>query len=44
MTKLRVRDGVVVGTYGVGAGPRGVTFDGSDIWVINSDADSITKL
>lgn len=44
MTKLRARDGMLVGTYGVGVGPRGITFDGSDIWVVNGDADSIAKL
>ena len=39
-----VRDGALVGTYGVGLDPRGITFDGSDIWVVNGGANSITKL
>ncbi|MTA13398.1 MAG: hypothetical protein F2534_12430 [Actinobacteria bacterium] len=31
-------------TVGVGAQPRGIAFDGTSIWVTNSDSDDVTKI
>ena len=44
VTKLRVSDGTVVGTYNVGKEPMGICFDGANIWVTNSGSNSVTKL
>jgi hypothetical protein len=42
--KLRVSDGMVVGTYNVGSEPMGICFDGANIWVTNSGSNNVTKL
>jgi DNA-binding beta-propeller fold protein YncE len=34
----------VLGTFAVGAAPKGVVFDGANIWVANSDDGTVTKL
>jgi DNA-binding beta-propeller fold protein YncE len=44
VTKLRARDGTILGTFGVGSGPRGVAFDGANIWVANHDSNTVSKL
>ena len=31
-------------TFGVGANPRGVAFDGANIWVVNNGSNDVTKL
>ena len=36
--------GATVGTYPVGRNPVGVAFDGTNIWVVNQDDDTVTKL
>ncbi|MBV8279269.1 MAG: hypothetical protein JO170_28955 [Verrucomicrobia bacterium] len=33
-----------LGTFAVGAGPAGIAFDGTNIWVTNSVGNSVTKL
>src|SRR5205085_10159038 len=38
VTKMRVTDGTVLGTFAVGTGPTGVVFDGSNIWVANNSS------
>ena len=44
VTKMRMSDGSVIGTYPVGSGPRRLYYDGTNIWVTNSDSSSVTKL
>ena len=47
VTKLRASDGVVLGVYSVGfsdSGPVDVLFDGTSIWVANSNSGSLEKL
>jgi hypothetical protein len=44
VTKLRASDGVVLGTFPVGANPTGVAFDGINIWVANQISNNVTKL
>jgi hypothetical protein len=46
VTKLRVRDGKVLGTFVTGPNPQGVAFDGANIWVANqsNEVDNVTKL
>ena len=44
VTKMRIGDGKLLGTYPVGANPNGVVFDGANIWVANQNTDSVTKL
>jgi DNA-binding beta-propeller fold protein YncE len=31
-------------TFGVGSSPRGVAFDGANIWVVNNGSSNLTKL
>src|SRR5271165_4200477 len=31
-------------TFSVGTGPKGVAFDGANIWVTNSNSNNVTKL
>src|ERR1700735_4490471 len=31
-------------SFSVGSGPQGVAFDGADIWVANSNSNTVTKL
>jgi DNA-binding beta-propeller fold protein YncE len=44
VTKLRASDGTTLGTFVVGSLPFGVVFDGTNIWVINSDSNSVTEM
>ena len=44
VTKLRVSDGNIRGTFVVGSSPEGVAFDGANIWVANSGSSNVTKL
>jgi hypothetical protein len=44
VTKLRASDGAALGTFQVGNGPFGVTFDGTNIWVANFSNASVTEL
>ena len=44
ITKVRARDGVVLGTFAVGSAPEGVAFDGTNIWVANTTSNNVTKL
>ena len=43
-TKLRASDGTVVGAYNVGRDPAEITFDGSNIWVINYGSGNLMKI
>ena len=44
VTKLRVSDGAILGTFLVGNNPIGVAFDGANIWVANLMSNDVTKL
>lgn len=44
VTKIRVSDGAVQGTFPVGANPQAVTSDGENIWVANYSSHTLTKL
>jgi hypothetical protein len=44
VTKLKVSDGTILGSYNVGKEPMGICFDGANIWVTNSGSNSVTKL
>ncbi len=44
VTKVRIIDGAVQGTFGVGTGPIGMAFDGTNIWVANTTSNNVTKL
>ena len=44
VTKLRVSDGQVLGTFPVGSGPLGIAFDGANIWVANQSGNTVSKL
>jgi DNA-binding beta-propeller fold protein YncE len=45
VSKLRVNDGKMLGTFSVGSFPvNGVAFDGANIWVTNGGSNSISKL
>jgi len=44
VTELNASDGSLVGTYPVGQGAEGVTFDGSHIWVANGANGTVTEL
>ena len=44
VTKVRARDGVVLGSFAVGVGPQGIAFDGANIWVANQGTGNVTKL
>ncbi|MFC2026889.1 YncE family protein [Chloroflexota bacterium] len=37
-------EGNTLGTYIAGDYPRGIYFDGTNIWVVNSGSDNVTKL
>ena len=37
-------DDAIIGSYAVGTGPQRVVFDGINIWVTNTDSNSVTKL
>jgi hypothetical protein len=42
--KLRASDGSVLGTFNVGNSPGDIAFDGGDIWVINGESNTVSKL
>lgn len=44
VTKVRARDGEVLGTFPVGHQPLGVAFDGANIWVSDNFDNAVTKL
>ena len=44
VSKLLASNGSLVGTNPVGTAPRGVAFDGTNIWVVNSGSNNVTKL
>jgi DNA-binding beta-propeller fold protein YncE len=44
VTELRASDGKVLGTFNVGSGPDAVTFDGANIWVVNVNSNTVSKL
>ncbi len=44
VSKVRVSDGAITGSYIVSAGPRDVVFDGVKIWVANYSDRTITML
>ena len=39
-----VSDGANLGTFGTGTGPSGLAFDGTNIWIANSNSNNVTKL
>jgi len=43
MTKLRASDGANLGTFAV-ARSIGVAFDGANIWVVNLEPGTVTKM
>ena len=43
-TRIRASDGALLGTFSVASNPFGVAFDGTNIWVANSNSDKVTKL
>lgn len=44
VSKIRVSDRTVVGTFPVVSGAWRIAFDGANIWVVNSGNSSVTKL
>jgi DNA-binding beta-propeller fold protein YncE len=44
VTKLRAKDGTMLGTFAVGSNPVGLAFDGANIWVANQQNSSLSKL
>jgi DNA-binding beta-propeller fold protein YncE len=36
--------GPPIGTFSVGNGPVGVAFDGTNIWVVNTSGNTVSKL
>jgi outer membrane lipoprotein-sorting protein len=44
VSKLRLSDGVALGTFNVGSAPVFASFDGSNIWVGNRDSNNVTKI
>ena len=42
--RVHVSDSEIAGPYNVGADPRGIAFDGANMWVANSGQLSVTKL
>ncbi|HEX2916860.1 MAG TPA: hypothetical protein VH186_39240 [Chloroflexia bacterium] len=44
MTKFKASDSSVVGNYSVGTAPYGVAFDGTNIWVANSNSNTVSRL
>ncbi len=44
VSKVRISDGAILGTYSVGKRPVALVFDGANIWVANYLSDSVTKL
>ena len=44
VTELRASDGVHLGTFSVGNYPIGIAFDGANIWVTNTNSNTVNKL
>jgi DNA-binding beta-propeller fold protein YncE len=44
VTKVRARDGAIVGTFNAGAAPLKIAFDGANMWVTNPTANTVTKI
>jgi DNA-binding beta-propeller fold protein YncE len=45
VTKLAGNDGTVLGTFSVSSGYyTGIAFDGANIWVANSNLNTVTEL
>lgn len=46
VTKVRVNDGYVVGTFATGQEPNGIAYDGANMWVANRslNSNSIMKI
>jgi DNA-binding beta-propeller fold protein YncE len=44
VTELRGSDGMSLGTFTVGTGPSGVAFDGANVWVVNFNSGTVSKL
>jgi DNA-binding beta-propeller fold protein YncE len=44
VTKLRASDGAHLGTFSVGNYPFGIVFDGANIWVTNTNSNTVNKL
>jgi DNA-binding beta-propeller fold protein YncE len=44
VSKLRVSDGKVLGTFAVGSRPTGIAFDGANMWVGNRSDGTVSKL
>jgi len=44
VTKLRASDGMRLGTFSVGSYPLGIAFDGANIWVTNTNSNTVNKL
>jgi DNA-binding beta-propeller fold protein YncE len=41
---ITVTGGVTGGTFPVGSGPDGIAFDGTNMWVANSNDNTVTEL
>src|SRR5260370_41566114 len=44
VTKLRVSDGAIVGTFPVSNNGLAIAFDGANVWLANFDGNGLTKL
>ena len=44
LTKLRVSDGAILGTFSLPGSPIGVAFDGANIWAVIESQNSVTKV
>jgi hypothetical protein len=44
VTKIRVSDGAILGTFPVSTAPAGLAFDGANIWVAHSSGNALIKL
>src|SRR5260370_31860833 len=44
VTKVRVSDGAILGTFGAGQGPVAAAFDGANVWVVNENDNTVSKL
>jgi|HubBroStandDraft_2_1064218.scaffolds.fasta_scaffold02630_6 DNA-binding beta-propeller fold protein YncE len=44
VSKIRARDGAVVGTFSVGDTPDAIAFDDANIWAANGFGNTVTKL
>ena len=44
VSKIVAATGVVADTIGVGDGPYAVAFDGTHIWVTNTNDDTVSKI